>query len=376
MKWNRDWLNKRWVAMTIAICIGVVLFLFLSNMPVIFRYLGRFIDFFRSITLGIVFAYLLNPLVRLFEYHLLKDKWKPKTRHMVSVIITFLVTGVLWFLLGFFLIPQIVSSVGVFIGNLEDYMSSAKEALERVTEFFAGHDLDISGFITNVEEVFSGIQDKLPSSINGILSLLGNVGSNILDVLIAVILCLYFLVDKDRLLHGIGKILKAVQKPETYARTTGFLRQVHSILIRYVLFDLLDALFVGVANGIFMAIARLPYGVLISVVVAVTNLAPTFGPIVGGVIGGFLLFLVKPVYALWFIIFTVILQIFDGYVLKPRMFSGALGVPGVLVIVCIVVGGKMFGVWGILLAIPFAAIAYYMVREAVGKKLERMKEEG
>ena len=160
--------------MTIAICIGVVLFLFLSNMPVIFRYLGRFIDFFRSITLGIVFAYLLNPLVRLFEYHLLKDKWKPKTRHMVSVIITFLVTGVLWFLLGFFLIPQIVSSVGVFIGNLEDYMSSAKEALERVTEFFAGHDLDISGFITNVEEVFSGIQDKLPSSINGILSLLGN----------------------------------------------------------------------------------------------------------------------------------------------------------------------------------------------------------
>ena len=360
--------------MTIAICIGVVLFLFLSNLPVIFQYIGRFFDFIRSITLGIVFAYLLNPLVRLFEFHVLRGKFKPRTRHFVSVAITLIVTGVLWFLLGFFLIPQIVSSIGVFIGNLEGYMDSAKGALDQMTDFFAGHNLDISGFITSIEEVFSGIQDKLPSSINGILSLISNVGSNILDVLIALILCLYFLIDKDRLLHGIGKILKAIQKPETNAKTTGFLQRVHSILIRYVLFDLLDALFVGVANGIFMAIARLPYGVLISVVVAITNLAPTFGPIVGGVIGGFLLFLVKPVYALWFLVFTVILQIFDGYVLKPRMFSGALGVPGVLVIVCIVVGGKMFGVWGILLAIPFAAIAYYMVREAVGKKLERMKE--
>ena len=357
--------------MTIAICIGVVLFLFLSHMPVIFNYIGRFMRFFRPITFGVVFAYLLNPLVRLFEYRIFKNRFKARTtRHLLSVGITFILTGVLWFLLLFFLIPQIVSSVAMFIGNLEGYISSAKGALEQVTEFFARHNLDISRVVTSVEDLVSGFQDKLPTGINGILSLLSSVGTNILDILIAVILCLYFLIDKERLLHGIGKILKAVQKPETNRKTTGFLQRVHNILIRYVLFDLLDALFVGVANGIFMLVAGMPYGVLISVVVAVTNLAPTFGPVVGGAIGGFLLFLVKPSYALWFLVFTVILQIFDGYVLKPRMFSGALGVPGVLVIVCIVVGGKMFGVWGILLAIPFAAIAYYMVRESVGRKLE------
>ena len=359
--------------MTIAICIGVVLFLFLSHIPVIINYIDRFMQFFRPITLGIVFAYLLNPLVRLFEYRIFKKRFTARTRHLLSVGITIIVTGVLWFLLGFFLIPQIVSSVAMFIGNLEGYVTSAKGALEQVTEFFAKHNLDISGVVESLEDLVSGIQDKLPTGINGILSLLSNVGSNIMDILIAVILCLYFLIDKDRLLHGLGKILKAIQKPETNKKTTGFLHRVHNILIRYVLFDLLDALFVGVANGIFMLIAGMPYGVLISVVVAVTNLAPTFGPVVGAVIGGFFLFLVKPSYALWFLVFTVILQIFDGYVLKPRMFSGALGVPGVIVIVCIVVGGKMFGVWGILLAIPFAAIAYYMVREAVGKKLESME---
>ena len=374
MKWNRDWLNKRWVSLTIAICIGVVLFLFLSNMPAVFGYVGRFLHFFRPVMLGVVFAYLLNPLVRLFEFRILKTAFKPRTRHFISVVITCILVAVLMILLGFFLIPQIVSSVAMFIGNLDGYMKSAREALGHVTEFFARHNLDISNFIARIEEFFSGIQDKLPSGINEFLSLLSNVGSNIMDFVIASILTLYFLTDKDRLLHGIGKILKAVQKPETNRKTISFLQRVHSILIRYVLFDLLDALFVGIANGIFMLIAGLPYGVLISVVVAITNLAPTFGPIVGGVIGGFLLFLVKPVYALWFLIFTVILQTFDGYFMKPRMFSGALGVPGVLVIVCIVVGGKMFGVWGILLAIPFAAIAYYMVREAVGRKLENMEE--
>ena len=370
MKWNREWVNKRWVSLTIAICIGVVLFLFLSNMPTVFDYIGRFLHFFRPVMLGVVFAYLLNPLVRLLEFRILKKVLKPRSRHFVSVVITCILVAVGLFLLGFFLIPQIVLSVGMFIGNLDGYMKSASEALGHVTEFFARHNLDISNFIAHIEEFFSGIQNALPSSINGILGLLSNVGTNIMDILIAMILTLYFLTDKDRLVHGISKIIKAIQKPATYVKTMSFFQRVHNILIRYILFDLLDAFFVGVANGIFMLAAGLPYGVLISVVVAVTNLAPTFGPIVGAVIGGFLLFLVNPVFALWFLIFTVILQIFDGYVLKPRMFSGALGVPGVLVIVCIVVGGKMFGVWGILLAIPFAAIAYYMVREAVGRKLE------
>ncbi len=356
--------------MTIAICIGVVVFVILSNLPSVLSYIGGLLHFFRPVILGIVFAYVLNPLVNLFEGKVFKKRFNKTTRHILSLAISAVLVLFLLFLLGFFLVPQIVSSVGMFVSNLDEYVASAEKVLKNISDFFAARNIDISGIEQSVEGLFSNLQSALPTSLNKIFSVIGNIGVNILDFVIAAVLALYFLADKNRLLHGIDKIIRAVQKPETNQRMMDFLKRGNSILIRYIVFSLLDALFVGVANFVFMLIAGMPYGVLVSVVVGITNLAPTFGPVVGAIIGAFLLFLVHPIYALQFLIFTVILQFFDGYLLKPRMFSGALGVPGVMVIACIVVGGKMFGVWGILLAIPFAAFVYYILREVVGRKLE------
>ena len=361
--------------MTIAICIGVVFFVLLSNLGTVLGYIGSFLHFFRPVIMGIVFAYVLNPLVGLFENKVFKTRFKKTTRHVLSLTISTVLVLFLLFLLGFFLIPQIASSIGMFVSNLDSYVASAEKALKSISDYFAARNIDISGIEESVEGLFANLQSALPTSLNKIFSLIGNIGTNIVDLVIASVLALYLLADKTRLLHGIDKIIRSVQKPETNKKMMDFLKRGHSILIRYIVFSLLDALFVGAANFIFMAVAGMPYGVLVSVVVGITNLAPTFGPVVGGVIGAFLLFLVRPIYALQFLIFTVILQFFDGYLLKPRMFSGALGVPGVMVIACIVVGGKMFGVWGILLAIPFAAFVYYILREVVGRKLEKRESE-
>lgn len=114
---------------------------------------------------------------------------------------------------------------------------------------------------------------------------------------------------------------------------------------------------------------------LVSVVVGVTNLVPTFGPIVGGVIGVFILLMVKPWHAVIFLIFTLILQTLDGYIIKPKLFGNTFGVSGLLILLAIVIGGKMFGILGILLAIPFAAICDYVYREIVIPQLEKKRKE-
>ena len=113
---------------------------------------------------------------------------------------------------------------------------------------------------------------------------------------------------------------------------------------------------------------------MISVVIAVTNLIPTFGPIIGGLIGAFILLLVDPWDALIFIIFTMILQTLDGYVIKPKLFGNSLGVSGLLILIAIIVGGKMFGVVGILLAIPFAAIIDFVYKDYLLSALEKKKD--
>jgi predicted PurR-regulated permease PerM len=105
-------------------------------------------------------------------------------------------------------------------------------------------------------------------------------------------------------------------------------------------------------------------------VVAIANLVPTFGPIIGGAAGALILLLVNPKYILWFLIFTVILQTIDGYILKPHLYGDTLGVSPLWILVCIILGGRIFGITGVVLAIPFAAISDYVFYEQVWKKVE------
>ena len=124
-----------------------------------------------------------------------------------------------------------------------------------------------------------------------------------------------------------------------------------------------------------MVIMGMPYVAIISAIVGVTNLAPTFGPMVGAIIGAFILVLVKPWYALAFLLFTLVLQTIDGYVIKPRLFGEQLGVSSVWILISLVIGGRLIGVAGILLAIPFAAIADFVYHDYIIKRLEEQNAE-
>ena len=166
-------------------------------------------------------------------------------------------------------------------------------------------------------------------------------------------------------------MLKALLSQKHYKSASTFLSHCNGILNRYVIFDLIDGLIVGTVNAIFMAILGMQYSGLVSVVVGVTNLVPTFGPLVGAIIGGFILLMVKPVHALFFVIFTIILQTIDGYVIKPKLFGGTLGVSGLWILIVIIAGGRIYGIVGILLAIPIAAILDYIYREMLLPALER-----
>ena len=141
--------------------------------------------------------------------------------------------------------------------------------------------------------------------------------------------------------------------------------RLNAIFSRFIVCELVDALIVGIVNAVFMFATGMPYAVFCSVVVALTNLAPTFGPFVGAFIVAVILLLAKPDAVIIWLVFTLALQLIDGYVIKPRLFGSALNVPPFLVLVFLVVGGKIWGVPGVLLAIPLAAILAYIYSEIV-----------
>ena len=116
---------------------------------------------------------------------------------------------------------------------------------------------------------------------------------------------------------------------------------------------------------IFLLIFNMPYAALISVVAALCNMIPTFGPIVALVFSGLLLVFSNPWYAFWYLIFAIIVQAIDAYFIKPKLFGGSLGLPAVITLTSIIIFGRIFGLLGVLLGVPLAAILYYLIQHFV-----------
>ena len=339
--------------MAAAICIGVVLYILLSRFAGIWAGIKTFFGFFKTVIMGCVIAYLVNPLANLF-FGLLKNIKKEDTRKLLSnglafgVVLIFLVFSVS------ILVPQLVESIETFVENLDGYVASASSMLESFG--ISNRVIDISRFVASSETILSDLSELISENAGELISLATSTGKGLFQWGIALILSVYLLSEKENLKKGAKRFLKAVFGEERYHGVSVFLHKSNMICSRYIVYNLIDSLIVGSANAIFMTIAGMQYVGLISFAVALTNLVPTFGPLVGLVIGGFVLLIVNPVHALIFVIFTLALQFCDGYIIKSRLFGNSLGVSGLWILIGVIVGGNMFGVIGILLAVPCVAI--------------------
>ena len=184
-----------------------------------------------------------------------------------------------------------------------------------------------------------------------------------MTTVIAVIISVYLLIDKSRVLKGFWRLVRAILRPSATENLIDFVLRCDTILVSYMVHTVLGSLIVGVINAVFMLICRMQYVGLVSVAVAATNLIPNFGPIIGMAIGGFVLLLVNPLHALMFIIFSVVLQFVDGYILQPKLFGDSLGVSGLLILIASIVLGDMLGIVGMLLAVPLAAVISFLYKD-------------
>ncbi len=376
---NHDFFEKKWVSYTVALCIAVVLYLFLSHINIFGRGLVAVFNFIYPVFLGLCIAYILSPLVDLVEKYLLKGiKNKPSIRRGLAVFIGVALVLALIILLCVLVIPPIVATVVSLVNNFDEYMVHFQSIYNT---FFDNANAATPVDLSDIANFGNSILDKIISyareNSGTIITTTVGVGKHVVTAVIAFIVALYFLADKRNLIHGMSKMVRVATTEKRYRTIADFWSRCNKILSRFIIFDILDGCIVGVANAIFMTIVQMPFIALISLVVGVTNLAPTFGPIVGAVIGTVLLLIVNPWQALIFLIFTLILQTIDGYILKPKLFGGTYGVSSVWILISIIVFGRMFGIIGILLAIPLAAIIDFIYKDFIWVKLaERKRNRG
>ena len=363
--------EQSWYPYSVAICSGVLLYVLLAHISSIWDAISKFSSYFLPVLLGCVLAYLMNPLAKFYERKLFKKIKKEKLGWGLSVgLAVVTVVAFLLFLLST-LIPQLIDSISMLVSNVDEYLASLKKLLQH---WGVAKHMDLDSILSSSGDVFGRIASYLTKNLSNIVSASSKAGKGLANWGIALIISVYLLAAKDSVKAGVLRLARATMSKPHLERTRTFLRRCDSILSRYITFSLLDALIIGFANFFFMLIMRMQYSGLVSVVIGVTNLIPTFGPIIGGAVCALILLLVKPMHALIFIIFTLVLQGIDGSILKPKLFGNSLGVSGLLIIVSIVVGGNIFGVVGILLAIPFAAILDFSYQEAFLPWLEARGE--
>ena len=353
--------EKAWYNNAVALCIAVVLYVVLTNWTDVRTAIGTFVRYFSPVILGVIIAYIVSPLSQLYGRTLFRWVKKEKARTFLSNLLAFITVILFLVFLLLMLVPQLVESVATFAYNLDGYMASLREMLEKLG--VSASVLDLDKFISSSEVLIETVTEFVKKNLSVILSTSVGVGKGAVQFLIAFFLSLYLLADKVRLKGGVKRLINAAFGVTKGGQVIQVLRRCHSILKRYIVFNLLDSLIVGSANALFMGIVGMPYIGLVSFVVAVINLVPTFGPVIGALIGGFVLLMVNPWHALAFLIFTMVLQTIDGYILKPKLFGDSLGVSGLWILVGVIVGGRAFGVVGILLAIPGVAILDFLYRE-------------
>lgn len=367
MNFHKNPKDENWYPYTVAACAAVLFAFLLKHLDLLGALLAFIWKIIAPLVAGAIIAYLIDPIARFFESRVSKKTKKKRFGRRISVAFACLAVYGGLILLFAALIPSLLKSITTLLGNFDGYEQT-------ITGFLKAHGFEDEQIEKNLSSFIAAIKGIVLNFTKNVVGETPQVGGNLGNVGLGCILAIYFMLYKKRIVPWIIGICQKIIRKERYQHFVNFCSRCNAILLKYISCTLLDGLFVGVSNAIFMLICRIPYVALISVIVGVTNLLPTFGPLVGGAIGFIILILTKPSYAFLFLVFTIIIQTIDGYIVKPKFFGNTLGVSPLWILIAIICGGKIFGVGGVFLAIPFAAIVQYLLEEILFPKVKEERK--
>ena len=331
---------------------------------------------------GLGIAYLLDPIVERLQLVLrppmekrLKKPGRAETlsRGLSVLLAMVLLVLVVWALLAMVL-PQLLDSLNTIIGNLPVYYNTlstwVSDLISDNIEMadFTGEVMDtVYDYFTNY--LTSSLLPRVQSMVVSLTSSAVSIVRALVNLVIGLIISVYLLLGKDRFLAQAKKLSYALLGE----RRGGYLCNVCTFANQafggFIGGKIIDSIIIGVLCFIGLSLMKMPYTLLISIIVGVTNIIPFFGPYLGAVPSALLLLVIDPLHALYFIIFILILQQVDGNIIGPMILGDATGLSGFWVVVSILVFGSFWGVLGMILAVPLFAVIYKLLQELANRLL-------
>ena len=389
-RWDKKYLY--WgITAFLVIAAAILFYMALNYLPALAQAISRFVSILSPFVWGLILSYLLAPLMRSLEKHVflpltekLFRKWKIDKRHSaaraargISVLVSELVLLVVIAALIMLILPQLYSSIEMIVQNSPTYAANLTNWATNLLQDYP----EIRAYITETlgtfnNDVFGWIRDTLLPGLGNILSNVTTgvryVVGGVYNLLIGIIVSIYFLGNLEHYGASFRRVLYSVFPVDTAEKIRSGIAFADRTFMGFLNGKLLDSAIVGLICYIVCAILRMPYALLVSVIVGVTNIIPFFGPLIGAIPSVVIILMVNPLKALIFVIFIIILQQIDGNIIGPKILGNSTGINGFWVMFSIIVGAGLFGFWGMLLGVPVFVVIYTVLNKLIEKKLQRI----
>ena len=374
INWNNKYATIAMYAFLV-ICGSILLYLGISHISSIKASINDFIKTLQPFIIGGALAYLLNFILRFYEDKILSHdffkKLKKSGKRGVGLLLTYITASIITYLFIQFVLPQLIDSIIGLVNNIPEYLNE----LTKVTN-------DIFDNLNLQPEYINLITDKFGEAVTYIITIISNlvpvignfvVGatSSILNIIIGIIVSIYILIDKEKFMALGKKIIYALCSEEKAKFILRLATQSNMTFSRFIGGKILDSFIIGVLTFFILTIFKMPYVLLISVIVGVTNIIPFFGPFIGGIPAAIIILFVSPIQALWFVVIIIVIQQIDGNIIGPKILGDSIGISAFWILFSLLVAAKFMGFVGMVIGVPLFAIFYSIIKEIIEEKLRK-----
>ena len=383
--WDKKYLYWGMTAFCVIAC-SILFYMALAYLPVIGTALKSLARILSPFIWGLIITYLLAPLYKgLYQGFFLplteklsgkKKKGSPKLAKGLSVLLSIIVFLAMITALVYLIIPQLYSSVETIVNNSPGYIDKLSEwSKNTLANYPELRDFVIEKFEEINTNLFTWVRDTI---LPGLGSFVSNITAGVYyflravyNIVIGIIVSAYLLSNMETASARAKRLCYCVFGVEWAEKIRSAIRFTDRTFMGFINGKLLDSAIIGLICYVVCAILKMPYALLVSVIIGVTNIIPFFGPLIGAIPSAFIILLVDPLKALIFVIFLIILQQVDGNIIGPKILGSSIGINGFWVMFSIILGAGLFSFWGMLLGVPVFVVIYTGITILVERKLKK-----
>ena len=359
----------------------IILLIALWNYKLLFEWIGFAFGIVTPFLIGGGIAFVLNVPMSFFEETLFgnkrvkEKKLAKRLARPLSLVLTIVAVIGVVVLVMFVVIPELAQTVLSLGKTIQAFVPEAQHFLEElfrdnseIRAWLNNLDVDLDKLLDSVIAFFrNGAGNVLNSTVYAI----GSIVNGVTTFVIAFVFACYILLQKEKLGVQVKKVMHAFLKEKWEKRCLKVCTLTSKTFSNFLTGQCLEALILGSMFFVAMSLFKMPYALLVGVLVAFTALIPIFGAFIGCVVGAFLILMVDPLQALFFVIMFLVLQQIEGNLIYPKVVGNSVGLPSIWVLAAVTIGGSLMGVVGMLIFIPLVSVVYTLFRESVYKRLEQ-----